>query len=500
MEEKTIKMKRQWKKIFVAIFVILLFIACGKEEKKDKEIRTVSTVDIDSLNPYQVVSSASEQILFNVFEGLVMPSSQGGVQAALAESYKISEDGKTYTFTIRDGVKFHNGNSMDIYDVEFSLKKMSGKFGDTPTEGLFTNIEEIKILDEKNIAVHLKKPDSSFIYYMKEAIVPDENKDTLGEKAIGTGPYKISKYQKEQKIILTKNEDYWGEKPAISTVSILISPNSETNFLKLLSKEINFLTEINSKRLEELKDYKIVSAPRNLSLILALNQKVKPFDDLEVRQAIALAIDKNKLIKVAMNGHGTPIHTNMSPVMKKFLWETEEEKVNISLAKEILEKKGLLPLEFTLKVPNSSKLYLDTAQSLREQLQEIGITLNLETIEWASWLSDVYTNRKYEASLAGLSGKMEPNAILRRYTSSYAKNFTNFHNDEYDKLIAEAKLTSNEEKQIQNYKEAQRILKEKQAAVFLMDPESIIAMDPNLEGYTFYSLPYLNFAKLYFKK
>ena len=96
-------------------------------------------------------------------------------------------------------------------------------------------------------------------------------------------------------------------------------------------------------------------------------------------------------------------------------------------------------------------------------------------IEWATWLSDVYTNRKYVASLAGLAGKMEPDAILRRYTSTYAKNFTNFNNAKYDALIEEAKRTSNEAKQVENYKEAQKILAEEQAAIFLMDPNTVIA-------------------------
>lgn len=489
-----------WKQFCLIALLAAIFSACGKEEAKLDELKTVSAVDIDSLNPYQVVSSASEQLLLNVFEGLIMPASDGSIVPALAESYEISEDGKTYTFTIREGVSFHNGNPMDIHDVEFSLNKMAGKLGDAPTEGLFENIEKIEVLDDKKIAIHLGKPDSSFIYYMKEAIVPDENKDHLTEVAIGTGPYQVGEYQKEQKLVLTKNENYWGEKAEIPKVSILVSPNAETNFLKLLSGEINFLTEIDSKRLEELKEFTIASGPRNLCLILALNNQEKPFDDVEVRKAIDLAIDKEKIVQLAMNGHGTVIETNMSPVMKKFLWEEKGEKANPARAKEILEKRGLLPMHFTIKVPNSSKMYLDTAQALREQLKEAGIQVDLETIEWASWLSDVYTNRKYVASLAGLSGKMEPDAILRRYTSTYKKNFTNFHNDNYDKLVAEAKLSADEKVQIHNYKEAEKILREEQAAVFLMDPDSIIAMEKGLEGFEFYPLPYLNFAKLRFKK
>lgn len=495
-------MKRRlfFEKVLAFILLTFILIACQKEENKEKSIRTVSTVDIDSLNPYQLVSSASKQILLNVFEGLIMPGVNGTVVPALAESYEISEDGKTYTFTIRQGVKFHNGNDMDIHDVEFSLNRMAGKLGDKPTESLFENIEKIEVLDEKHISVHLFKPDSSFIYYMKEAIVPDENKEHLNELAIGTGPYKITEYKKEQKLVLNINEEYWGEKAKIPTVSILISPNSETNFLKLLSGEINFLVGIDSKRIPELEKYQIITFPSNLCFILSLNPKEKPFDDIEVRKAINLAIDKNKIIQLAMNGKATPIYSNMSPVMSKFLWNSPEEKADPEKAKQILESKGLLPMEFTLKFPNNSKIYLDTAQSIREQLQDIGITVNLEIIEWASWLSDVYTNKQYTASLAGLAGKMEPDAILRRYTSTYPKNFTNFNNPKYDLLIEEAKRTTEDSKQIQNYKEAQKILAEEQAAIFLMDPDTIIATEKGIEGFEFYTLPYLNFAKLYFSK
>ena len=115
-----------------------LFLACGNEKKSSlKEIKTTMSMDIDSLNPYKMVSSGTEEIMYNVFEGLLMPSPSGELIPAIAESYKVSEDGTLYTFKIRKGIKFHNGNPLDIKDVEFSLNRMAGKDGNPPASALF---------------------------------------------------------------------------------------------------------------------------------------------------------------------------------------------------------------------------------------------------------------------------------------------------------------------------------------------------------------------------
>ena len=270
-------LKGRNKKLIVAALLGLTLLGCGKEEKapEKKVVRTIASMDIDSLNPYKLVSSGSEEIMMNVFEGLVMPTVDGGLYPAVAKEYKISEDGLTYTFEIREGIKFHNGNPLDVKDVEFSLRKMSGREGDTPAQAMFSNIDDIKITGENKVTITLKVPDSAFIYYMTEGIVPDENGASLDKEAIGTGPFKVSGYDREQKITLTKNDDYWGEKAKIDEVEIFVTPNAETAFLKLLSGEIDILPRVDSKRLNELKNFKTISGAQNtvqlLPLIINLN-------------------------------------------------------------------------------------------------------------------------------------------------------------------------------------------------------------------------------------
>lgn len=485
-------------KIVAVSLIGLALVSCGKEETKPekKVIKTITSMDIDSLNPYKIVSSASEELLMNVFEGLVMPGEDGGIIPAVAEEYNISEDGLVYKFKIRDNIKFHNGNPLDVKDVEFSLRKMSGREGDTPAQAMFSNIKDIKITGDNEVTVELSQPDSAFIYYMTEAIVPDENRDSLDKEPIGTGPFKVASYEREQKLTLEKNDDYWGEKAKIDGVEIFVTPNAETAFLKLLSGEIDMLPRVDAKRLNELKKFKTISGAQNTVQLLALNNKFEPFSHKEVRKAINLAIDKDAVIKNVMGGFGIKLETNMSPVMKKYCIENIGETRDVEKAKELLREAGYSNLEFTVKVPSNYIMHVTTAQVIAEQLKEVGVTMNIETVEWATWLSDVYSGRKHEATIVGLTGKLDPDSILKRYVSTYPRNFVNYNNPEYDKLIADAKISSDENKRIEYYKEAQRILRDENVSVFIMDPKLITAMDNDINGFIYYPLSYINFSKL----
>ncbi len=488
-------------KVGVVILLSMLLLSCGKEGKiEKKEIKTTMSMDIDSLNPYKMVSSGTEEIMSNVFEGLLMPNTKGELIPAIAEEYSVSEDGLYYTFKVRDGIKFHNGNPLDVKDVEFSLKRMSGKDGFPPSSASFQEIEDIKILDGNRVQIKLKEADSAFIYSLTEGIVPDENAEQLDKNPIGTGPFRIAQYDREQQLVLDKFDDYWGEKAKVDRVTIFVVPNSETAFLKLLSGEINMLSRVDSKRINELKSFNNISAPQNTVQIFALNNDVKPFDDERVRKAINLAINKDEIIAGVMGGDGIKLETNMSPVMSKFCIDNVGEKQDIEEAKKLLAESGNSNLTFTIKVPSNYQMHVDTAQIIAEQLKNIGVIAKIETIEWTTWLSDVYSGRKYEGTIVGLSGKLDPYSILRRYTSNYKNNFFNFKDAEYDQLIQNAKDSTADEIIVANYKKAQEILRNKQVAIYIMDPKLVTTLDKKISGFEYYPLPYINFSKMNIEK
>lgn len=487
------------KKLIIGTAVGLCLVGCGKDETKPvKELKTTMTMDIDSLNPYKIVSSGSEEIMFNVYEGLLMPGVDGSLQPAIAESWTVSDDGKVYRFKIRKGVKFHDGTTLTPQDVVFSLNRMAGKDGFPPAKALLNEMESAKVVGDDIVEITLPNPNSAFIYALTMGIVPEANKDNLEKNPIGTGPFKVKDYSREQEIVLEKFDDYWGNKAKLDKVTVYVTPNTETAFLKLLSGEIDMLSRVDANRLKELQNFNNVSGPQNTVQIFALNNVVEPFNDIRVRKAINYAIDKDEIIKGVMGGNGIKLETNMSPVMKKYAIENVGEKRDIEKAKQLLKESGHENFSFTIKVPSNYSLHVNTAQIIAEQLKEVGIDAKIETIEWTTWLSDVYTGRKYEASIIGLSGKLDPYAVLRRYTTPYKNNFFNFSNPEYDKLIEESKYSSDDAQITKNYKRAQEILRDEQAAIYIMDPELITSLDKRIKGFEYYPTPFINFANMSF--
>lgn len=451
------------KRIFLALLFIL-FISCSKIDKSNTII-TAMPVDIDSLNPYKFVGSSTEEVMFNVYEGLVKQTPEGNVKPCIASKYEVSDDGLTYTFDIRNNVYFHDGTLLTPSDVVFSLNKMK----EVKLQPAFKNIKSVVEKDNK-VIVTLEKKDASFIYYLIAPIVDEQTYANIEKKANGTGPYEVKEYKREQRLIFKSFDKYWGEKPSIANVRINIVPNSDTIFLKYLSGELNFIYTVDSKRVNEVKGKNIIKYPRNMLYIMGINNKKY---DKNVRMALSSAIKREQIQNTVLNGYGKLLD--------------KDRDIDVSILKG---------MEFNLKVPINSKMYVDSAQVVKQQLEKVGAKVNIIQIEWASWLQEVYTNRDYELTLIGFTGKLDKDAVFRRYLSDYKKNFSNFSNKEYDEIIKEAKITVDQDKRNKLYQKAWEILLEDYASVFMVDPENIVVCDENIKGFTPYTISFIDFSKL----
>ena len=242
--------------------------------------------------------------------------------------------------------------------------------------------------------------------------------------------------------------------------------------------------------------------PQNMVQIFAMNNGVAPLNDPKVRKAICLAINRDEIISGAMDNAGTPLYSNFSPILNVFYNDKLKDvnKFNIKKAKELLKEAGYENgFNLTIKVPSNYKVHVDTAQIIASQLEKINIHCKINGIEWATWLNDVYTNRFFEATVIAFGGKFEPNDILKRYVSTYRRNFVGFYNEEFDEKFTKALTELDEEKRIELYKDCQRILAEKCPCAFICDPNNTLLMKKNLKGFKYYPISFYDFSSLYFE-
>ncbi len=459
--------------------------------------------DPDYLDPHKAAASGTEEVMFNVFEGLLKPDPDGVLQPAVAEKYTISEDGRTYTFTLRKGIKFHDESPVTIDDVAFSYNRLKGTDTGEPLNSAFENVD-IEILDDTTISFTLAEADASFAPNFMEAVIPagktDEDYNT---NPIGTGPYAFVSYTPSQKIELKKFSNYWKEGiPTIDNVEFRIITDVNAGMMSLQAGEIDLYPRINAENIDLLPDdYTYIEGMQNMTQIMAMNNAIKPLDDVRVRQAINYAIDVDSIIDGVADGKGTKLGSNMSPAMATYYQDGLQDtyNVNIEKAKALLADAGYPDgFDITLTVPSNYSFHVKTGEMIAEQLKAIGIQVSIESIEWSVWLDRVYAGRDYDMTIIGFTGKVDPDAILKRYRTDYERNFMNYSNTSFDALLKEAKQTTDETKRAALYKEAQVILTDEVPAVYIMDPSYLVAMKKNLKGYQTYPLYVQDLSSLYF--
>lgn len=484
----------------------IALIGCSGDKAKDSsEIVVGIPQDLeDSLDPHKALAAGTKEILFNVYEGLLKPDSQGNNIPAVAESYSVSEDLMTYTFKLRDGIKFHNGKNVTADDVKYSIDKFAGiSDGSEPLVSAFSVIEEVNIIDDKTVDVVLNTPDTDLPTYLamvSAAIIPkdNENPDTV---AIGTGPYKYVSRSPQENIICEAFDDYWGEKANIKNVTFKVEANADSIVMDLLGGSIDFYARLTIDQVKQLNDeFSVYEGTMNLVQALYLNNNVKPFDDVRVRQALSYATDVDEILDITAEGKGTKIGSSMFPAFGKYYDESLSElyPTDIEKAKELLKEAGYENgFNMTITVPSNYQPHIDVAQVLAEQYKKIGVNAEIQLVEWNSWLSDVYTGRDFESTVIGVDASyLAASALLSRFESTAANNFINFKSDAYDKAYNKTLTTADDDERTALYLECEKILADEAANVYIQDLPEYVVLNKKFTGYEFYPLYVQDIAKL----
>ena len=463
------------------------------------EITVGIAQDLDeSLDPHKAVAAGTKEVMFNVFEGLMKPTPEGDLIPAVAEKYEISDDQLTYTFTIRDGIKFHNGDPVTAEDVGESLARCkNGGDGIFEVEA-FSNIQHMETADSRSISITLGEPDSEFLSYLTAAVLPAgyDGQDTA---PVGTGPFKFVSRAAQDNIVLERFDDYWGEKAYLDKVTYKIIENADSILMSLQSGAVDLFAHLTSTQVAQLGDeFNIEEGTMNLVQAMYLNHAEKPFDDVRVRQALCYAIDRQQILDLAFDGYGSLIGSSMYPAFGKYFDDslTNYYTYDVEKAKALLADAGYPDgFAMTITVPSNYQPHLDTAQVIVEQLKQVGITAEILPVTWESWLNDTYMGRQFQATVVGVDAStMTARALLERFTSTAGNNFINYNNAEYDALFQAAIAAADDAAQTAAYKQAEANLTENAANVYIQDLADLVAIRKGLTGVRFYPIYVLDLS------
>lgn len=461
--------------------------------------------DLDSLDPHLADAAGTSEVLFNIFEGLVKPDKDGNLVPAVASDYLISEDGMTYTFTLREGVTFHNGEPVTIDDVIYSVNRCAGRLEgqEAPLASAYSVISEVNRVDDRTVELVLESADTELIGYLTEAVIPADY-EKQGEAPIGTGPFRFVSYSPQHAFVMEAYDGYWQKGlPYLDKVEFRIVANTDSAMLELKGGSIDLYPYLTSDQAGELSgQMEVLVGTSNLVQALFLNNAQEPFDNVKVRQAVACLVNPQEIMEMVADGYGTEIGSNMFPAFGKYYLESTKElyEPDVERAKALLSEAGYPDgFEMTITVPSNYQFHVDTAQVIVEELKQADITAKINLVEWGTWISDIYRGREYQSTIVGLDADLAPKDLLDRYQSAARNNFVNFSDEEYDRVFAEAVASIDDEEKVEKYQRLQQILAEQAASVYIQDPAKLVAINPKLGGFEFYPVYVLDMACMYMK-
>ena len=379
------------------------------------DITVAIQLEPPNLDPTGGAAQAIDSVLYsNVFEGLTRFMADGSVVAGLAKSWDISDDGLTYTFTLNEGVMFHDGTDMNADDVKFSLDRARADDSTNAQKGLFADIADVTVVDPLTVQVTLAQPNGSLLFNMAwgdAVIVAPESIETIASNPIGTGAFAFSDWVQGDRLELVRNDAYWGDAPALESATFRFISDPTAAFAAVMAEDVDafvgFPAPENLPQFEADPRFQVLVGNTEGETILSMNNQMPPFDNVLVRQAVSLAIDRQAIIDGAMFGYGTPIGTHFAPHNPDYVDLIANSAHNPDRARELLAEAGFADgFTTTLKLPPPSYARRG-GEIIAAQLREVGITAEITNLEWAQWLEEVFKAKDFGMSIVSHTEPMD---------------------------------------------------------------------------------------------
>lgn len=421
--------------------------------------------------------SLDQTLIDNVYQGLVSRTAEGEIVESLASAYEVSADGLTYTFDLREGVTFHDGQELTPQDVVWSLttRQQSAEWADAAR---LANVASITA-EGQTITLTLTQPDSSLLWNLtgRAGIVLKEGDAVdYSTAANGTGPFALGDWRQGASLVLERNDAYWGDAAQVAEVSFDFIPDNQAAVNAAAAGEVDVLTGVDANLTDQIEangDFVVETGSATDKSVLAMNSTTGPLADERVREAIRRAIDHDAIVEAIGSGQ-----TLFGPIPQPDPgYEDLSDVVSYDpeAARALLADADAEDISLTLTIPSAYGITL--SQVLVSNLADVGIDLNVDQVDFGTWLSDVYTNKDYELSVVNHA---EPRDFENWADPDY---YFTYDNPEVQELYAQSLAATDEADAAELLAEAARIVSEDHAADWLYNWSSVIAVATNVTGF-----------------
>jgi peptide/nickel transport system substrate-binding protein len=453
------------------------------QRSKDSIVLAMTLEPSPGLDPTGgAASSIAEITLYNIYETLTKINPDGSVTPLLAESWEVSPDLTTYTFKLKRGVKFHNGEPFNAQAVKFSFDRAGAEKSTNKDKRTFAALTT-RAVDEHTVVILTKEIDPDFPFLMGQAtsvIVEPKSADSNMTKPVGTGPYTLENWVKGSSISLRKWPGYRNAGAVkINRATFRFIPDPAAQVAAMLAGDVDAFPRITPRSVAQFKGnprFQVVVSGSRAKTILAINNKKKPFDDPRVRRAINMAIDRKAVIQGAGDGYGVPIGSYYPPSAPGYVDFTSANAYNPDRARALLREAGVTgPLEVTITLP-PPPYARQGGEVIASQLSKVGITSKLQNVEWAQWLSNVYGNKNYDMTIIS---HVEPFDLGNFAKPDY---YWNYQSTQFNDLYGKYKTSANPADRRKLLADIQKFLSEEAPMAFLYQPQWVTVANKNVKG------------------
>jgi len=427
-------------------------------------------------------SSIAEIVHYNVFETLTKINADGSVSPLLAESWEVSPDLKTYTFRLRKGVKFQNGEPFNAAAVKFSFDRAAGDRSTNKDKRTFANLST-QVSDEHTVVITNKDIDPDFLFVLGQAtsiIVEPRSADTNATRPVGTGPYQLAGWSRGASVTLAAWPGFRAPQSLrIKRAVFRFIPDAAAQVAALLAGDVDAFPRVTPRSVPQFRSnprFQVVVSNSRAKTILAINNARKPLNDVRVRRAIAAAIDRKAVIAGAADGYGVPIGSYYVPTAFGYVDTTGINPFDVEKAKALLAEAGIkTPLTLTMTLP-PTPYARQGGELIAAQLAKIGIQARLQNVEWAQWLSGTYGNKNYDLTIIS---HVEPFDLGNFAKPDY---YWGYHSQEFNELFEKIQNTPRPADRARLLGDAQRLLARDSVHGFLYTPQWVTVADKKLRG------------------